>query len=200
MAMKKRLARLGSTGSIGRQVLKCVERYPDRFEIVSLSANKNVDLVLEQAEKFRPEIVAVSDAESATKIKALPANCQLYYGENAALHAVCESADLVFVAIMGFAGLKCVLAAIETGKDVAIANKETLVAGGEIVMRRAKEKGVNIYPVDSEHSAIWQSLAFDKNRPFKRIIITAKKGGGRIEASELEYGREDNRRLRDYGQ
>ena len=188
MEKRKKIALLGSTGSIGRQALVCAERYPERFEIVSLSANKNAELIVEQAEKFKPRIVAVSDPESAAKIKKLPQCCEFYYGENAALHAVCEDADLVFVAIMGFAGLKCVLAAIEMGKDVAIANKETLVAGGEIVTRRAAEKGVRIFPVDSEHSAIWQSLGFDATKPFKRLIITASGGAFRdTPQDELPY-------------
>ena len=176
---KKKISLLGSTGSIGRQVLKCVERYPERFEIVSLSAGKNAELLSAQAEKFRPKVISISDAESAAKIKSLPNGCTLFSGEHANEHAVLPEADLVFVAIMGFAGLSCVLTAINMGKDVAIANKETLVAGGELVMKRAKDKGVNIFPVDSEHSAIWQSLSFDAERPFKRIIITASGGAFR---------------------
>lgn len=176
---KKKIALLGSTGSIGTQVLKCVERYPERFEIVSLCAGKNAALLCEQVNKFKPKVASLSDAESAASIKALPNGCAFYYGEMAAEHAILPEADLVFVAIMGFAGLKCVITAINMGKDVAIANKETLVAGGELVMKLAKEKGVKIYPVDSEHSAIWQSLSFDTSKPFKKIIITASGGAFR---------------------
>ncbi|MBO7525686.1 MAG: 1-deoxy-D-xylulose-5-phosphate reductoisomerase [Clostridia bacterium] len=184
----KRIALLGSTGSIGTQVLKCVERYPERFEIVSLCAGKNAALLSEQIKKFRPKVAALSDASCACAVKEIPAGCDFYYGEAAAEHAIVSDADLVFVAIMGFAGLKCVVTAINMGKDVAIANKETLVAGGELVIKLAKEKGVNIYPVDSEHSAIWQSLSFDTARPFKRIIITASGGAFRdTPIEELKY-------------
>ena len=185
---RKKIALLGSTGSIGRQALMCVERYPERFEIVSLSAGRNAELLLAQAEKFKPKVACLTDTESAQKIKNLPEGVEFFYGENAALHAVLDEADLVFVAIMGFAGLKCVLQAINMGKDVAIANKETLVAGGDIVTNLAKEKGVNIYPVDSEHSAIWQSLSFRKDIPFKKIIITASGGAFRdTPIEELKY-------------
>ena len=186
--MRKKIALLGSTGSIGRQALMCVERYPERFEIVSLAANRSAELLLAQAEKFSPKVVAITDTESAQKIKKLPEGVEFYYGENAALHAVLEEADLVFVAIMGFAGLKCVLSAVNMGKDVAIANKETLVAGGDIVTKLAKEKGVNVYPVDSEHSAIWQSLSFRNDIPFKKIIITASGGAFRdTPIEDLKY-------------
>ena len=185
---KKKIALLGSTGSIGRQALNCIRRYGDRFEVVSLAANGSAELILSQAEEFHPKVVCLNDAESAAKIVSLPKGCEFYYGENAALHAVVEEADLVFVAIMGFAGLKCVLAAIEMGKDVAVANKETLVAGGGIVTERAAAKGVELIPVDSEHSAIWQSLSFDRKAAFKRLIITASGGAFRdTPIKDLKY-------------
>ncbi|MBP5373247.1 MAG: 1-deoxy-D-xylulose-5-phosphate reductoisomerase [Clostridia bacterium] len=175
----KKIALLGSTGSIGRQALNCISRYGNRFEVVSIAAGSNAELLQKQANDFKPKVVCLADAASAAKITSLPVGCDFYYGENAPLHAITEECDLVFVAIMGFAGLKCVLRAIEMGKNVAIANKETLVAGGEIVTKLAKEKGVELIPVDSEHSAIWQSLSFDKEKPFKKLIITASGGAFR---------------------
>ena len=177
--MKKKIALLGSTGSIGRQALECIKRYPERFEVVSLAAGSNASLLCEQAKEFHPGTVCLADAEAVKDLKSIPENCDFYYGENASLHAITEDCDLVFVAIMGFAGLRCVLKAIEMGKNVAIANKETLVAGGEIVTKLAREKGVELIPVDSEHSAIWQSLAFDKQTPFRRLLITASGGAFR---------------------
>ena len=153
-----KIALLGSTGSIGRQVLSTVSRHSDKFQIVSLCANSNYKLFEEQVNLFKPKIASLVDSESAGKITQIPQGTTLYTGENSALHAVCEEADIVFVAISGFAGLYPVLEAIEMGKDVALANKETLVAGGEIVMKRAREKGVRIIPVDSEHSAIFNAL------------------------------------------
>ena len=148
-----KIALIGSTGSIGRQVANTVRRYKDKFRIVSLAAKSSVDVLQSQLEEFRPEVVALADPEKAVGIKELPEGVFLYAGENAFRHAITEDCDVVFVAVSGFAGLAPTLEAIEAGKTVALANKESLVVGGEIVMRRAKEKGVNIIPVDSEHSA-----------------------------------------------
>ena len=170
---------IGSTGSIGRQVIDVVLRHKDKFNIISLAAGENAKLLERQANIFKPQIIALNNPEKAREITELPAGTLLYTGEHAALHAVSEKADIVFVAVSGFAGLAPVLEAIKLGKDVALANKETLVAGGEIVMRLAKEKGVRIIPVDSEHSAIFQCLGFDMNTEFKKLIITASGGAFR---------------------
>lgn len=174
-----KISLIGSTGSIGRQVADVVLRHKDKFRIISLAAGGNAKLLEEQAHIFKPEVIALADAEKAREIKELPSGTLLYTGENAALHAVSENADIVFVAVSGFGGLAPVLEAISMGKDVALANKETLVAGGEIVMRLAKEKGVRIIPVDSEHSAIFQCLGYDANAEFKKLIITASGGAFR---------------------
>lgn len=174
-----KISLIGSTGSIGRQVADVVLRHRDKFRIISLAAGENAELLEEQANVFKPEVIALANPEKACEIKELPSGTLLYTGENAALHAVSEKADIVFVAVSGFAGLAPVLEAISMGKDVALANKETLVAGGEIVMRLAKEKGVRIIPVDSEHSAIFQCLGFDVNAEFKKLIITASGGAFR---------------------
>ncbi|MBO4572869.1 MAG: 1-deoxy-D-xylulose-5-phosphate reductoisomerase [Clostridia bacterium] len=177
--MKLKIALLGSTGSIGRQVVTCVERYPERYEIVSLSACSNAALLNEQIKRIKPRVAALENAEKASLIGDIPDGTELVTGENSSLKAVLNDADLVFVAIVGFAGLKCVLKAIEMKKNVALANKETLVAGGEIVTRLAAENGVEMIPVDSEHSAIWQSMYLNKNTSFKRLIITASGGAFR---------------------
>ncbi len=179
-----KIALLGSTGSIGRQVLNVVDRYPDKFKIVSLAAGSNVALFSLQVNKYKPTVACLSDPEKARFITEIPKETQLYYGENALYHAVVESADIVFDAVMGYAGLSAVKLALELKKTVALANKETLVAGGELIMPLAKKQGVEIIPVDSEHSAIWQCLNFNQTKKFKKIIITAS--GGALRNLPLE--------------
>lgn len=172
----KKIALLGSTGSIGRQVLGVVDRYPEEYSVVALAANSSAKLLGEQIKKYKPLVAGLSDPANAAEITDLPKQTSLYLGENALIHCVIPEADIVFVSVVGFCGLKAVLAALNMKKPVALANKEALVAGGELVMPLAAKNGVDIIPVDSEHSAIWQSLAFDKNRPFKKIILTASGG------------------------
>lgn len=175
----KKIALIGSTGSIGQQVLNVVDLNRDKFEIISLSANVNYSLLQDQILRYKPKIATLSDSLSAQKINNLPPETLFYYGENSMLHAVDESADLVVVAVTGFAGLKAVLQAISQGQTVALANKESLVCGGELVTKLAKEKGVKILPIDSEHSAIWQCLSFDTQKPFEKLILTASGGAFR---------------------
>ena len=172
----KKIALLGSTGSIGRQVLGVVDRYPDKYSIVSLAANSNAKLLSEQIIKYKPIAAGLTDPVNIGEISVLPKETTLYTGERALLHCVLSEADIVFVAVVGFCGLQAVLEAVNMGKTVALANKEALVAGGELVMPLAKSKNVEIIPVDSEHSAIWQCLSFDKERQFKKIILTASGG------------------------
>lgn len=172
----KKIALLGSTGSIGRQVLGVVDRYPEEYSVVALAANSSAKLLGEQIKKYKPLVAGLSDPAYAAEITDLPKQTSLYLGENALIHCVIPEADIVFVSVVGFCGLKAVLAALNMKKTVALANKEALVAGGELVMPLAAKNGVDIIPVDSEHSAIWQSLAFDKTRPFKKIILTASGG------------------------
>ena len=174
-----KIALLGSTGSIGRQVLSVVDRYPDKFKIVSMSAGSNAKLFNEQINKYKPQVASLYDAEKLFKIKEVPNGTSLYYGENAIIHATAVDCDVVFVAVMGFSGVKAVKFAIENGKRVALANKETLVAAGELVMPLAKKNNVDIIPVDSEHSAIWQCLDYNKEKPFKNLILTASGGAFR---------------------
>ena len=180
-----KIALLGSTGSIGKQVVNTALRHSDKFKIVSLAANSSAEILNEQIRLLKPEAVALADSSKAQAIKSLPQNTCLYTGENAVIHAITQDCDIVFVAMSGFAGLRPTLEAIEAGKNIALANKETLVAGGEIVMRRAKEKGVKIIPVDSEHSAIFQCLNFNLNA--EKLIITASGGAFRnLKKSDIE--------------
>ena len=182
-----KIALLGSTGSIGRQVLSVVRRYPEKFKIITLAAGSNAALFSKQVNEFKPKIACLSNPENLAQIQNLPLETQFYYGENALLHAVSEEADIVFDAVMGFAGLKAVKQAIELKKNVALANKETLVAGGSLIMPMAKKAGVEIIPVDSEHSAIWQSLNFNSDRKFKNLLITASGGALRnVALKDLE--------------
>lgn len=170
----KKIALIGSTGSIGVQTLNVVRRYPDKFNIVSLSAGNNTRLFCEQVKEFRPK-VATSICEMEEKLSGV----KYFHGEDSFTNAIIDEADIVVVALVGFKGILAVIDAINKGKDVALANKESLVVGGEIVTDLAKEKGVKIVPIDSEHSAIWQALDFDFNKPFKRIILTASGGAFR---------------------
>lgn len=171
----KKIALIGSTGSIGRQVLSVVRRHPDKFEIVSLSAGANKDLFLQQVAEFKPKVATLGNGDGIEKIDGV----KYAFGENAFTESIIEEADVVVVALVGFKGLIAVLDSIKKGKNIALANKESLVVGGEIVMRLAKEKGVSIVPIDSEHSAIWQALSFDFNKPFNKIILTASGGAFR---------------------
>ena len=174
-----KIALLGSTGSIGRQVLNTVARHSDKFEIVSMAAHSSAELFSKQINEFKPKIACLTDSLSATRLTEIPTGTTLYTGEKAMLHAITEDCDIVMAAVSGFAGMEPVLEAINLGKDVALANKETLVAGGNIVMKAVREKGVRLIPVDSEHSAIFQCLNFDLNAKFKKLILTASGGAFR---------------------
>ena len=181
--MRKKIALIGSTGSIGRQVINVVNRYPERFELVAIAANTGGELFQRQISEQKPAFATLR-AEGETPY-GVPAGVRFARGEGAFEEACAyPSADVVFVAVTGFAGLKAALSAINAKKDVALANKECLVAGGEIVMPAAKAAGVKILPVDSEHSAIWQCLDFDRGAPFSKLILTAS--GGALRDVPLE--------------
>ena len=180
----KKIALIGSTGSIGVQTLNVVRRNPEKFNIVSLAAGSNSDLLKKQIEEFSPAVATMQTFADWTKDFS---KTEFSFGENAFTNAVIDDADIVVVALVGFKGIIAVLEAIKRGKDIALANKESLVVGGDLVMRLAKEKGVNIYPIDSEHSAVWQALSFDFNKPFNKIILTASGGAFRdLTKTELE--------------
>ncbi len=174
----KKIALIGSTGSIGRQVLNVVRLHPDKFKIISLSAGTNASLFTEQVKEFAPVVATLSDDKLIDK-DLLSTDTQYYFGENAFTNAVLSEADVVVVALVGFKGIIAVLDAIKKKKNIALANKESLVIGGELVTALAKENGVTITPIDSEHSAVWQALNFDYNTPFNKIILTASGGAFR---------------------
>jgi len=176
---KKHIAILGSTGSIGTQALEVIAAHPESFEVEVLTAQNNADLLIEQAKKFNPNAVVIVNEDSYEKVKEalLPLNIKVFAGENALCSVVqMDSIDLVLTALVGYSGLKPTIKAIEAGKNIALANKETLVVAGELVTRLAREKGVNIYPVDSEHSAIFQCIVGEFHNPIEKIILTASGG------------------------
>lgn len=175
----KRLAILGSTGSIGTQALEVVMAHPHLFEVEILSAHSNADLLISQAMQFKPNAVVVTDASKYAKVKdALSSLPIKVFSGAAALTDVVqwETVDTVLASIVGFAGLASTIAAVKAGKRVALANKETLVVAGEIVMRLAAENKASIIPVDSEHSAIFQCLVGEDWRSIEKIILTASGG------------------------
>lgn len=177
--MKKHLAILGSTGSIGTQALEVVAANPDRFAVEVLTAQRNADLLIAQALQFKPNAVVIGDETQHERVKnALwDAGIKVYAGADALAQVVeMEEIDIVLTALVGFAGLRPTLAAIHAGKHIALANKETLVVAGELVTQLAKTKGVNIYPVDSEHSAIFQCLVGEWHNPIEKLILTASGG------------------------
>ncbi len=177
---KKRIVILGSTGSIGRQALEVVDSHPRAFEVVGLAAGGNIRLLEEQVRRYRPAYAAVADPEAAAvfrgKVRDLPA--AVLEGREGLLElAAVEGYDLLLAAIVGFCGLMPTLEAIRRGKTIALANKETLVAAGEVVMPLIRERGVSLIPVDSEHSAIFQCLKGEgAAAPVQRILLTASGG------------------------
>lgn len=176
--MKRTLSILGSTGSIGRQTLEVAEACGHR--VAALTVNRSVDLAEDQARKFRPELVAAVDETAAAELRVRLADTpvRVVSGKEGLMEAAClPAADTVVTAVVGIAGLEPTLAAIDAGKRIALANKETLVCAGELVMDRAAEKGAEIVPVDSEHSAIFQCLqGLRDKKEVRRLIITASGG------------------------
>jgi 1-deoxy-D-xylulose-5-phosphate reductoisomerase len=176
---KRNIAILGSTGSIGTQALEVIAANPDQFEVEVLTANGNADLLIEQAKKFKPNAVVITDESKYKQVKdaLFSDDIKVFAGADSLSQVVeMEPIDMVLTALVGYAGLKPTLAAIKAGKQIALANKETLVVAGELVTALAKEKSVNIYPVDSEHSAIFQCLAGEWHNPIEKIILTASGG------------------------
>ena len=179
MQEKKHIAILGSTGSIGTQALDVIRQQPDHFVVEVLTSNNNADLLIRQAITFHPNAVVIVDVSKLDYVRQeLSAYPVKVYGGEQALAEIVEmdSIDLVLTALVGYAGLKPTLNAIRAGKHIALANKETLVVAGELVTALAKEKAVNIYPVDSEHSAIFQCLAGEWHNPIEKIYLTASGG------------------------
>jgi len=186
--MKKRqLAILGSTGSIGTQALEVVSEHSDLFEVYALTANNQVDLLINQARKYMPEVVVIANERKYPELKEaledLP--IKVWAGADAIAQMVqSEPIDMVLTAMVGYAGLKPTIAAIKAGKAIALANKETLVVAGELIMKLAAEHKVPILPVDSEHSAIFQCLTGAYDNPIEKILLTAS--GGPFRRKTLE--------------
>lgn len=177
----KRISVLGSTGSIGTQTLDVAAHHPDQFEIVALAVGRNTKLLLEQIHQFQPRLVSVQDLETANAIRHdLPAGTRLVYGSDGLIEAATyEAADTVVTAVVGSVGLKSTLAAIEEGKTIGIANKETLVTAGHLVTAAAAKHQVKLLPIDSEHSAIFQCLNGEPFRAVDSITLTASGGSFR---------------------
>jgi 1-deoxy-D-xylulose-5-phosphate reductoisomerase len=176
---KKSIAILGSTGSIGTQALDVIRQHHDFFEVEVLTAQNNADLLIEQAIAFQPNVVVIANETLLEKVKTALGNQPIkVYGGDAALASVVqmESIDLVLTALVGYSGVLPTIKAIEAGKNIALANKETLVVAGALITKLAQEKGVNIYPVDSEHSAIFQCIVGEFHNKIEKIILTASGG------------------------
>jgi len=190
MQKKKGIAILGSTGSIGTQALEVIEVYPEKFDLQVITANKNADLLIEQAIKHQPNIVVIADESLFEKVRnALSEqDIHVYAGTKALSQVVMgDEIDVVLTAMMGYAGLEPTLSAIHAKKNIALANKETLVVAGELITKLAYENGVNIYPVDSEHSAIFQCLTGEFQNKIEKIYLTASGGPFRgFSAEELQ--------------
>lgn len=179
MASKKHIAILGSTGSIGTQALEVISSHPEQFEIEVLTAQNNAELLIKQAIQFKPNAVVIANEDKYASVKSalIPKDIKVFAGIHA-LESVMEmdSIDMVLTATVGFSGLKPTIRAIQSGKTIALANKETLVVAGDLITKLAEEKGVNILPVDSEHSAIFQCLVGEFHNPIEKIILTASGG------------------------
>jgi 1-deoxy-D-xylulose-5-phosphate reductoisomerase len=174
--LMKKIVVLGSTGSIGRSALSVISAHSDKYKIVGLTANRNHELLLRQIKEFGPEIVAVSDPEAAAHLRAQVKIPVLEAEEGVCRVSAYEDADFVLSAIVGFAGLMPTLSAVKAGKTIGLANKETLVTAGSIVMEEARKSGSVILPVDSEHSAVFQCLKGADKDSVRRIILTASGG------------------------
>ncbi|MGB3364054.1 MAG: 1-deoxy-D-xylulose-5-phosphate reductoisomerase [Thermodesulfobacteriota bacterium] len=175
----KKISILGSTGSIGTQTLEVISQQPDKFRVVALAAGKNTDLLTEQILKFRPLAVSVEDEESASTLASqiAPSQTQIFYGQEGAVTlAEMGEADLVVSAMVGASGLRPTLAAAKSGKDIALANKESLVIAGEVLTKEVEKNGNRLLPIDSEHSALFQALECGERRHVKRLILTASGG------------------------
>ena len=176
----KNISILGSTGSIGVNALDVIKSNPSRFRVVALSACRNIFLLNTQIKQFRPKVVSVVDKEHARKLEKLidpAAGTQILFGSDGYREvAAIKEANMVISAMVGSAGLIPTMEALEAGKDIALANKETMVMAGDIIVKNAKKRGVSILPVDSEHSAIFQCLSGNRHADINRIILTASGG------------------------
>lgn len=172
----KKITILGSTGSIGTQSLEVIKKHPDRFKVEALTCGKNIERLAEQIEMFQPSFAVTEREEDAVTLAARFPETEFSWGRRGLVEAAEGNCDMVLNSLVGMRGLEPTYAAIQKGKDIALANKETLVAGGAIVMDAVAAKGIKLLPVDSEHSAIFQCLEGNSNRPVKKILLTASGG------------------------
>jgi 1-deoxy-D-xylulose-5-phosphate reductoisomerase len=185
--MKKQIAILGSTGSIGTQALEVIEEHPELFGVSLLTANNQADLLIEQARKYLPHQVVIANPDLYPKVNSALADLSILVssGQEALVEAMeLPQTDMVLTALVGFAGLRPTIRALEMGRPIALANKETLVVAGEIVNELAHQHNVSIIPVDSEHSALFQCLVGEQNNPIEKIYLTAS--GGPFRGYSLE--------------
>ncbi|MCR9081395.1 MAG: 1-deoxy-D-xylulose-5-phosphate reductoisomerase [Cyclobacteriaceae bacterium] len=188
MSEVKRVAILGSTGSIGTQTLDVIRQHPENFQVEVLTAQNNCDLLIKQALEFQPNAVVITNESKYQVVRdaLIPHDIKVFAGPKALAQVVeMETIDVVLTALVGYAGLIPTVHAIKAGKQIALANKETLVVAGEIITQLAKEHAVNIYPVDSEHSAIFQCLVGEWHNPIEKIILTAS--GGPFRGKDREF-------------
>jgi 1-deoxy-D-xylulose-5-phosphate reductoisomerase len=186
--LKKRIAILGSTGSIGTQTLEVVDAHPDRFQVEVLTAMNNADLLIQQALKYQPNAVVVANEAKYDEVqKALGhTDIKVFAGESSLVDIVeMDSIDLVVMALVGYSGLKPTVNALKHRKPIALSNKEVLVVAGELITTMAMENGVPIFPVDSEHSAIFQCLVGEYHNPIEKLILTAS--GGPFRGKSLDF-------------
>ena len=172
----KKVTILGSTGSIGTQSLEVIEKFPERFKVEALTCGRNIERMAQQIRRFEPSFVVTEKEEDALALAHDFPSVEFGWGEEGLVAAARTDCDIVLNSLMGMRGLAPTCAAIEAGHDIALANKETLVAGGAYVMDLAARKGIKLLPVDSEHSAIFQALEGNQNRPIKKILLTASGG------------------------
>ncbi len=185
---KKKVAILGSTGSIGTQALEVIKENPHLFEVTVLTAQNNSLLLAQQCQEFKPEMAVIGNSDKLDEVKSyLSLSDTTVLSGDQALEEVVQNPeiDIVLTALVGYAGLKPTIAAIKAGKDIALANKETLVVAGELIMELAKKHEVEIHPVDSEHSAIYQCLLGESQNPIEKIILTAS--GGPFRGKDTQY-------------
>ncbi|RZK91728.1 MAG: 1-deoxy-D-xylulose-5-phosphate reductoisomerase [Pedobacter sp.] len=182
----KHISILGATGSIGTQALEVVRAYPNLYKVDVLTAQQNADLLIAQALEFKPELVVIGDDGLYQQVKSALPNVQVLTGEEGLIAAVqLPQTNFVLTGVMGSVGLKPTIAAIKAGKDIGLANKETLVVAGELVMELAKQHGVKIIPVDSEHSAIFQCLVGEEKNEIEKILLTAS--GGPFRGKDISF-------------
>ncbi|MBR3755989.1 MAG: 1-deoxy-D-xylulose-5-phosphate reductoisomerase [Firmicutes bacterium] len=172
----RKVSILGSTGSIGTQALDVIRANKEKFQVTALACGRNLELLSEQIKEFAPKIAVIESAQDAKVLAERHPEVEVFCGEEGLVTAATADCDMVLNSLMGMRGLVPTYAAIKAGKDIALANKETLVAGGELVMEAVKETGVKMLPVDSEHSAIFQCLQGNEDKEIKRILLTASGG------------------------